>query len=46
MNEIVNKLLSAGDEFIPEIHLRLPGFTCSSRGPFKKKIKNLKKKVI
>ena len=39
MNEIVNKLLSAGDKFMPEIYLRLPGFTCSSRGPFKKKKK-------
>ena len=27
MNEIVNKLLLAGDKFIPEMHLRLPRFT-------------------
>ena len=26
MNEIVNKFLLAGDEFMPEIHLRQPGF--------------------
>ena len=29
MNEIVNKFLSAGDKFMPEIHLRQPGITCS-----------------
>ena len=27
MNEIVNKLLLAGDKFIPEMHLKQPGFT-------------------
>ena len=27
MNEIVNKFLSAGDKFIPKMHLRQPGFT-------------------
>ena len=37
MNEIINKFLLAGDKFIPEIHLRQPGFTYSAYGPFKKK---------
>ena len=27
MNEIVNKFLLAGDKFMPEIHLKQPGFT-------------------
>ena len=27
MNEIVNKILLAEDNFIPEMHLRKPGFT-------------------
>ena len=34
MNEIVNKLLLAGDKFMPEIHLRQPAFTYSACGPF------------
>ena len=27
MNQIVNKLLLAGDKFMPEMHLRQPGYT-------------------
>ena len=34
MNEIVNKLLLAGDKFMPEMHLIQPGFTYSACGPF------------
>ena len=34
MNEIVNKFLFAGDKFMPEMHLRQPGFTYSACGPF------------
>ena len=34
MNEIVNKFLLAGDKFIPETHLKQPGFTYSACGPF------------
>ena len=30
MNEVVNKFLLAGNEFMPEMHLRKPRFTCSS----------------
>ena len=33
MNEIVNKFSLAGDKFIPEMHLRQPGFTYSACGP-------------
>ena len=36
MNEIVNKFLLAGDKFMPEMHLRQPGFTHSACGSFKK----------
>ena len=38
--------LLAGDKFLPEMHLRQPGFTYSACGPFKKakkESKNLKK---
>ena len=34
MNEIVNKLLLAGDNFKLEMHLRQPGFTYSACGLF------------
>ena len=36
MNEIVNKFLLASDKFMPEIHLKQPGFTHSACGPFTK----------
>ena len=36
MNEIVNKFLLAGDKFMPEMHLKQPGFTYSACGPFAK----------
>ena len=42
MNEIVNKFLLAGDTFMPEMHLKQPGFTCSACGPSTKKKKNSK----
>ena len=34
MNEIVNKFLLAGNKFMPEIHLKQPGFTYSACGLF------------
>ena len=34
MNEVGNKLLLSGDKFMPEIHLRQPGFTQSACEPF------------
>ena len=43
MNEIVNKFLLVGDKFMPEVHLKQPGFTYSVCGPFtknKERIKN------
>ena len=36
MNEIINKFLLAGDEFMPEMHLKQPGFSYSACGPFTK----------
>ena len=36
MNEIVNKSLLARDKFMPEMHLKQPGFTYSACGPFTK----------
>ena len=34
MNEIVHKFLLVEDKFMPEMHLKQPGFTCSACGPF------------
>ena len=34
MNEIVNKFLQVGNKFMPEMHLKQPGFTYSACGPF------------
>ena len=36
MSEIINKFLLAGDQFMPEIRLRQPGFTYSACKPFTK----------
>ena len=36
MNDIINKVLLAGDTFMCEIHLRQPGFTYSACGLFTK----------
>ena len=36
MNEIVNKFLLVGDEFMPETNLKQPGLTHSACGPFTK----------
>ena len=43
MNEIVNKFLLAGDKFMPEMHLRQPGFTYSACGPFTRKKERVQK---
>ena len=43
MNEIVNKLLLAGDKFMPEMHLKQPGFTYSVCGPFTKNKERIEK---
>ena len=47
MNEIVNGFLLVLNEFMPEMHLRQPGFTYSACRPFtknKERIQKSKKK--
>ena len=46
MNNIINKFLLAGDNFMPEMHLRQPRFVYSACGCFtrhKEKIKEFKR---
>ena len=43
MIEIVNKFLPAGDKFMPELHLKQPGFTYSACDPFTRKKKRIEK---
>ena len=46
MNNVINKLLLAGDKFMPEMHLRPPRFVYSACGPFtrhKERIKEFKR---
>ena len=43
MNEIVNTFLLAGDKFMSEMHLKQPGFTYSTCGPFTKNKERIQK---
>ena len=43
MNEIINKFLLVGNKFMPEMHLRQPGFTYSVCGPFTKNKERIQK---
>ena len=43
MNDIINKFLLAGDKFMPEMHLRQPGFTYSACRPFTKNEERIQK---
>ena len=43
MNKIINKFLLAGDKFLPEMHLRQPGFAYSACGPFTKNKESIQK---
>ena len=43
MNEIVKKFLLVGDKFIPEMHLKQPGFTYSACGPFTRNKERIEK---
>ena len=43
MNEVVNKFLLVGDNFMPEMHLKQTGFTCSACGPFTKNKERIEK---
>ena len=43
MNQIINRFLLAGDKFMPEMHLRQPGFTYSVCGPFTRNKQRIQK---
>ena len=43
MNDIIKEFLLAGDRFMPEMHLRQPGFTYSACGAFTKNKEKMKK---
>ena len=43
MNEIINKFLLVGDKFMPEMHLKQPGFTYNACGPFTKTKERIEK---
>ena len=43
MNKIINKFLLTGDKFMPELHLKQPGFTYSACGPFTKHHERIQK---
>ena len=43
MNEIVNKALLVGDKFMPKMHLKQPGFSCSACGPLTKNKERIEK---
>ena len=43
MNEIVHKFLLVGDKFMPEMHLKQPGFTYSAFGPFTRNKERIEK---
>ena len=43
MNEIINKFLLVGDKFMPEMHLKQPGFIYSACGQFTKNKERIEK---
>ena len=43
MNEILNKFLLVRDQIMPKMHLKQPGFTYSTCGPFTKNKQRLEK---
>ena len=43
MNKIINKFLLAGDKYMPEMHLKQPGFTYSACNPFTKSKERIEK---
>ena len=43
MNEIINKFLLVGEKFMPEMHLRQPGFTYSTCESFTKNKERIQK---
>ena len=45
MNETVNRFLLVGDKFMPEMHLKQPGFTYRACGPFTKDKERIEKSM-
>ena len=43
MNKMINTFLLEGDKFMPEMHLKRPGFTYSVCGPFTKNKQRIQK---
>ena len=43
MNKIINKCSLTGDKFMPELHLKQPGFIYSCCGPFTKHHERIQK---
>ena len=43
LNEIVNKILLAGDKFMPKMHLKQPGFMYSACVSFTKNKERIQK---
>ena len=43
MNKIINKFLLTGEKFMPELHLKQPGFTYIAYGAFTKYRKRIQK---
>ena len=43
MNEIINTFLLAGDRFMPQMHWKQLGFTCSACGSFTKNKEKIQK---
>ena len=43
MNEILNKFLLVGDKFMPELHLKRPGFTYSACSSFTRNKERIEK---
>ena len=43
MNKVVDRFLKIGDRFMPEMHLRQPGFTYSACGPSTKNKQRIRK---
>ena len=43
INGMIHKYLFAGDKFMPEMHLKQPGFTYSASGPFTKNKQRIEK---
>ena len=46
MNNVMNKFLLVGDKFIPEMHLKQPGFTYSACSPFTRSRQRIDKFII